>query len=571
MKRHIPVMALILLGALLFLYFGDLGGLPLLEPDEGRYTEIPREMIASGDFILPRLNGVLYFEKPVLTYWLVASAIQVFGLNEFASRFWSALLGLAGLFVLYALVRRCWGRRTALIAVLALATSPLYLALSRLTTTDMPLCFFLTAAVVCFYLGHEAVPDRGGAVLRYLAFASAALAVLSKGLVGIVLPVAIAGLYVAATRRWHLLKKVPWVTGTLLFLAVAAPWHVAASLKNPDFAWFYFVREHFLRYLTPLHDRVEPVWFFAPVLVWGLLPWVALLPAALAEFLAGLRSSFRSRDASPEAFLWIWAGAIFLFFSVSKSKLVPYILPAFPPLCALAALSADRLLEHSGWRLRTNRVSTFLTLSIAVLLGGLFVYAGTGRIENLTPGGAPTAAAIASGVALALTAATGLVLFLRGDARRYLVCMTLTACALFGGIRSLAPHLQSDRSTLRIAAYIRPRLGPGEQLYCYRYYPQTLPVYLESTVALASFYGEQDFGASKLPPAERRTRFPTSQEFAEIWKSGRRVYCVTDTVSVRHLYEDGIEPWYPVIDEGQVLLMSNLPPEAPGRGSHVPR
>lgn len=561
MKRHVPAMALVLLGALLFLYFGDLGGLPLLEPDEGRYTEIPREMLASGDFVLPRLNGVLYFEKPVLTYWLVASAIHVFGLNEFASRFWSALLGFAGLAVLYAFVRRCWGPRAALIAALALATSPLYLALSRLTTTDMPLSFFLTAALVCFYLGHEAAPDRGGAALRHLAFAGAALAVLSKGLVGIVLPAAVAGLYVAATRRWHLLKRVPWVTGTLLFLAVAAPWHVAASLRDPSFAWFYFVREHFLRYLTPLHDRVEPVWFFAPVLVWGLLPWVALLPAALAEFLSGLRGRIRSRDANPEAFLWIWAAAVVLFFSASKSKLVPYVLPALPPLCSLAGLSADRLLEHRGWRLKTNRVSALLALSLAALLGGLFVFAGAGRIEDLTPGGDPIAAAVVSGAALAAAAAAGLVYFFRGDVRRWLVLMTLTACALFGGIRAVAPYLQRDRSVTRIAAYLRSHAGPEEQIVCYRYYPQTLPVYLERTVGLAAFYGEQDFGASRLPPAERRARFPTPQEFSELWKSGRQVYCVTDAVSMRHLYEDGIEPWYPLIDEGQVLLMTNLPPD----------
>ena len=571
MRWRAPALTLAIAGALFFLYFGDLGGLPLLEPDEGRYTEIPREMLASGDYILPHLNGVLYFEKPVLTYWLVAFAIKVFGLNEFASRFWSAVLGLAGLALAYQMALRCWGRRPAFLSALILGTSPLYLVLARLTTTDMPLTFFITATLVCFYLGYEAPPTRAGALLRHLAFAGAALAVLSKGLVGVVLPVGIIAAYLVATRRWHVLRTVPWVSGSLLFLAVAAPWHVAASMKDPDFAYFYFVREHLLRYLTPIHDRVEPFWFFVPVLMWGLLPWVALLPAALADAVAGLKSSLAARKADPRLFLWAWAAVILVFFSASQSKLVPYILPAFPPLCILAALAADRLLDERGWWQKTNRISTLLSLSGAVLLGGLFAYAGTGGIKDLSPGGAPIPAVLFAGAALMGVSVAALGFFLRARLRQWFVLMALCACALFGCIRAVAPQLQSDKSVLRIAEFLRTRMEPGDRLYCYRYYSQTLPVYVRRTVGLAAFFGEQSFGAAKLHGAERRERFPTSQEFSEIWKSAQRVYCVTDEVSMRHLYEDDIQPWYPLIDEGQVVLMTNRPPAPDDREGHVAR
>lgn len=571
MKWSSSALRLAAAGALLLLYFGGLGDLPLLEPDEGRYTEIPREMLSTGEYVLPHLNGVLYFEKPVLTYWLVASAIKVFGLNEFASRFWSALLGLAGLAVAYPMALRCWGRRAAYLSVLVLGTSPLYLALARLTTTDMPLTFFLSSTLFCFYVGWEVPPARWGGAVRHLAFAAAALAVLSKGLVGIVLPLGIIGAYVALTRRWHLLKTAPWLSGSLLFLAIAAPWHVCASAKDPDFAWFYFVREHFLRYLTPIHDRVEPVWFFLPVLVWGLMPWVALLPSAFADFASSLKPGLARKEANPRLFLWIWAGVVVLFFSASQSKLIPYVLPALPPLGVLAALAADRLLDRKvGW-LRTTRVSTLLTLSGAALLGGLFIFAGTGRMEELTPDGTPVAAALAAGGALVVLAGISWCFFLKGDVRRWLALMALCACAFFGGIRAVAPHLQSGKSMLRIAAFVRSCLGPGDLLYCYRYYPQTLPVYARRTVGLASFQGEQAFGASKLPEAERRRRFPSDEEFREIWKSPQAVYCVTDTVSIRHLYEGGIEPWYPVIEEGQVFLMTNKPPAPGEREGHVLR
>ncbi len=327
---------LLLAGGFLLLFFGGLGTTPLLDPDEGRYTEIPREMLVQGDFVTPRLNGVLYFEKPPLYYWLNATALAVVSRPEIASRLAGAGFGLAGLGLAWLLGSSMGRRRTGLLAAIVLGTTPLYLALARTAIIDMTVTFFLNATLACFWLAQEREGDRGARLLWYGVFVSAALATLSKGLIGIVIPGAVVFLFLLFTRRWQVLRRVPWVGGPLLFLALAVPWHVLAAQRNPDFLLFYFIHEHFLRYTTPIADRQQPFWFFIPIVVLGMLPWTGSLPAVVRLF---RRGSERLRDRPHLVFLACWAGFVLLFFSASRSKLVPYVLPAFLPLALLVALA----------------------------------------------------------------------------------------------------------------------------------------------------------------------------------------------------------------------------------------
>jgi 4-amino-4-deoxy-L-arabinose transferase-like glycosyltransferase len=283
----------------LLLFFGGLGSYPLLEPDEGRYGEIPREMLAQHDFVTPRLNGVLYFEKPPLYYWLNAAALSVLEDPETACRLASALFGLAGVGLAWRLGRSMGGNRIALLSALVLGSSPLWVALSRANIIDMTLTFFLTATLTCFWLAQEREKGAPGERLFwYGMFVAAALATLAKGLIGFVIPGAVIFFYLLFTRRWRLLARVPWVAGVALFLLVAVPWHVLAARRNPDFAWFYFVHEHFLRYATPEARRQKPFWFFIAVLLAGMLPWSGLLPAALLRFRRRFRSGIDASFAS---------------------------------------------------------------------------------------------------------------------------------------------------------------------------------------------------------------------------------------------------------------------------------
>jgi len=565
-KRRLIPASLLLFGLLVMLFFAGIGRMALMEPDEGRYTEIPREMLATGQYVLPHLNGVLYFEKPPLYYWLNALSIKLFGLNEFAARFWSAVLGVLGLWLVFRLADRMRGRRAAWLSVIVLGTSPLYLAMAHIATIDMTLTFFFTLTMVCFYFAH-AGPDGGRRRERlfwYGMFAGSALTVMSKGLIGIVLPGAIIFLYILLTNGWALLKRVPWVTGILLFLAIAAPWHILAAMGNEHFLYFYFVREHFLRYLTKVSDRYEPFWFFLPVLLWGLLPWTSALPSATWEFLSRNRPwKVPLKTPHPLLYLWLWGGFIFLFFSKSDSKLIPYILPALPAFAIIAALFIDRVFDEPSYMRRSFLVFVVLALAGTALSGGALLAAAFGLIAQFSKGGFFPWLALA-GFSVVTSAIAGIFLAGIRKWKAWVMVMTLCASSLFAGIWTAALHVERGAVFKRFAVYLNAHLTPGERLFSYRYYPQTIPVYTRRTMGVAAFEGEQTFGASNLPPDVRERRFPNAHQFSAMWKSPVRIYCVTDRSSLKHLEPDGIEPVFTIMyAKGRYLLTNHPPAEAP--------
>ena len=550
----------VLVGAcLVVLVFWNLGGAPLLEPDEGRYTEIPREMLATGEFVTPHLDGVLYFEKPPLHYWLTAAAIKVLGLSGSSARLWSALFGLAGVALVLGLGAAIGGRRAGAVAAAALGTSPLWVGLARLATLDMTVTFFLTATLACFWLAHRPPDGAGGRRLWWYAmFAAAALSVLAKGLIGIVIPGAVVFFYMWATRQWRVLAAVPWLSGVPLFLAVAAPWHLLAAARTPDFAWFYFVHEHLLRFATSEAQRQEPFWFFAAIVGLGCVPWSGLFPASafLLEW-RRLRESLAERREA--AFLLIWAGFIIGFFSASHSKLIPYVLPALPPLAVLVGLAVE--CSRAGRAApRAERWGLVAGGALTAVWGLALVWAGLGKIDRLGLVGVVSPGLLGPGIvvviAAAMVAASG---FGRAWERRLLALFAAGAC-LCAAIGGVVPLVGRERSSAALAARLRPELRPGDLVFSYGCFPESLPVYLDRTVGVADFEGELAFGIGHLAPDERRRRFPTAEEFRGVWDSGRRVFAVAERRSwSQQLTEGGIAHarllWQ---GEGLVLLSNEV-------------
>jgi hypothetical protein len=531
----------VVLGAacLVLLFFWRLGEAPLLEPDEGRYAEIPREMLASGDLVTPRLNGVLYFEKPPLYYWLNAAAIRVLGLTEFAARAWSAVFGLLGVLVTWRLGVEVGGRRAGLVAAAALGTFPLYVALGRLATLDMALSFFLTVTLACFWFAHTDGEGRRAALWWHASFLAAALAVLAKGLIGVVIPGAIVVLYLLATGRRRVLARVPWFTGTVLFLAVSAPWHVLAAARNPDFLWFYFVHEHVLRYATPIAERQEPLWYFAVVLVLGCIPWSGLFPSVLRLLRwREVRSALAER---PEVtFLLLWSGFVLVFFSASQSKLIPYILPALPPLAVLVGLLMARLREGELGGSRLEKGGIVAGGVLTALYGLFFGWAGLGRIDRLGLGGVISPGLLVPGGLLVAVAAPLVLAGLGGIWRRRLLALFAASCCISAAIMTVVPLVGRERSSKAVAERLRGQLREGDLVIAYRCYPESLPVYLERTVGVAAYQGELGFGISRLSGEERRRRFPTAEEFKTLWGSERRVFAVAGLNWSRRMTADGI-------------------------------
>src|SRR6185312_8103146 len=254
---------------------------PLFDPDEGRYAEIPREMTVSGDWVTPRFNDLKYFEKPPLQYWATAAAYEAFGVHEWSSRLWSTGLAFACLPLVFAWVAWLFDVRRALTALLALGVSPYFALIGHINLLDAAFTFWLTAAVFAFTLA-QCAPRAAPAERRWMliAWAAAALAVLSKGIVVGVLAGGALVLYTLIERDTVTWRRLHVVPGLALFLLIAAPWFVLVTLRNPSFPGFFFVHEHFARFLTTVHQRVEPWWYFLPLLLGGALPW--LLPGARA-------------------------------------------------------------------------------------------------------------------------------------------------------------------------------------------------------------------------------------------------------------------------------------------------
>ncbi len=341
-----------------FLFLHGLGNAPLIDPDEGRYAEIPREMLVQSDFITPTLNYVKYFEKPPLLYWANAASLHLLGQTEFAARLPSVLSGLFTVLLTYIAGRRLFNRQTGNMAALILGSCAAFMMQSRIILTDMLLTFCLTAALFSFIMAARS-KEGGGKNLYRIFFIFCGLAVLAKGLIGIVLPAGIILLYVLLDRRWELLAKIPWISGLLLFLLITAPWFVLVSIANPEFPHFFFIREHFQRYTTEIHSRSQPFWFFLPILLLTMLPWSFFLPGSLGR---ALRERLQNKGLM--LYLLLWPLVIILFFSFSSSKLIPYILPAFPPLALLLAVRFSQI--------RQTRKPDYNT-ALAMLAGTLLI------------------------------------------------------------------------------------------------------------------------------------------------------------------------------------------------------
>lgn len=473
-KRDLSV--LIIVFGLFFMLF--LGHLPLLDPDEGRYAEIPREMLERGDFITPQLNYVKYFEKPPLHYWLNAFSQFVFGRTEFAARFPSALLGLCGVLLTCHAGRRLFGRREGLFGALILGASVGFVSLARMNSIDMTLSFFMTATLFAFLLASREGETRKG-IYYHLFYLFAALTVLAKGLIGIVLPGGIVFLYLLLTRRWRILFEMRLLTGIPLFFAVCAPWFVLVSLKNPEFPNFFFIHEHFKRFTTKVHGRYEPPWFFIPVLLGGLFPWTFFLPETVRNVWKGA-----SRE---KLYLFLWAGVILLFFSMSSSKLIPYILPVFPALALLAGVAISGSLDDQRRSVSVQYLATILFLCIAGV--GVMLYPHLASRPKFASEAAllPGCVFLAGGL-LALWA------FLKRGREWVVALLCLTAClAAVATPPVIFARSIERKSTRELAPIIKERFS-GVPIVSYGYYRQDVPFYTGRRVIVAGFSGELEFG-----------------------------------------------------------------------------
>ncbi|MGH9342598.1 MAG: ArnT family glycosyltransferase, partial [Terriglobia bacterium] len=325
-----PLALLLLIAACLF--FIGLGRLPLIEPDEGRNAEVAREMVVTHDWITPHYDGLPYLDKPVVLFWMIAAAFRAFGTSAGSARFPEALAALAAVLLAWMMGRRMFNERVGTLAGIILATSPLFFGFARTVIFDMPLTLFVTVSLFCFWLNRR----KNGLRLDALAFAAMGVGAITKGPVGFLLPLFTLLAYYALAGRFRELKKVHWGVGGLVFLAVALPWFIDVSLRNPDFPKYAFWEESLLRFTTGARmHRSNGSLYYIPVYFAGFFPWSFFLFFAAWKRIKAWRK-LRGDEHQAELFLLAWAAVIFVFFTLSRSKLPGYVLPALPPLSILA-------------------------------------------------------------------------------------------------------------------------------------------------------------------------------------------------------------------------------------------
>lgn len=324
---------LALVGLFLFLYVLPLGVRPMVVPDETRYGEIPREMLASGDWIVPRLNGLRYFEKPPLGYWLNAVAISLFGENAFAVRLPSALAAGLTALLLFLWVRRFPGDAAVpwLAAVVFLLSFEV-LAIGVFSTLDSLLSLFVTGAIVSLYFAYEQQQRRPKAILLILAGVACGLAFLAKGFLALAVPVVVIVPFALWQGRLRVCLRTAWAPLAVACL-VALPWALAIHRREPDFWRYFFWVEHVERFTSPAGGQhPAPFWFYIPILLGGAMPWTVLM----GPIIQGVRHADRRQPMMRLALCWF--ALPLLLFSASSGKLGTYILPCFPPLAFLIAV-----------------------------------------------------------------------------------------------------------------------------------------------------------------------------------------------------------------------------------------
>jgi 4-amino-4-deoxy-L-arabinose transferase-like glycosyltransferase len=510
-RRALPLLLLVAAA-----WFVGLEYRGLFQPDEGRYASIALEMLHSGDWITPRLNGLKYFEKPPLQYWATAAAYAAFGADEWTTRLWPALTGFLGI----ALAAFCGTRlspgRPWLLTVLIFSGCWGYFLAAQLATLDMGLNFFLSAALFAFLLarrdGLTARAERGWMLA---AWAAMALAVLSKGLIGVVIPGLALILYSLVERDFSAFRRLHLLPGLPLFLALAAPWFIAVQLRNPEFFDFFFIREHFQRFALSEHHRAGPWWYFIPILLIGLLPWTPRLPEVIA---AGWKAP-GWHAFKPDRFLIVWAAVVFIFFSVSHSKLPLYILPAIPALLLLLARHGSTMKQ------RAIDASPVVIAGYAVFLAA--VGAALLAYEQITPWDRLAddyALWLFAAAAVALVAAAAAFrLRSRPDASFAAVAIgsLLTAQVALSGMHAFDEYYSSERLIDRMARE-KLRFAPDAAFYSLGTFDPSVPFYLGRRVTLVEYKGELTPGIAFEPDKQ----VPSIEEFIHRWVLGSEAYAI---------------------------------------------
>jgi 4-amino-4-deoxy-L-arabinose transferase-like glycosyltransferase len=489
---------------------GVLKARTLVPPDEGRYAEMAREMFASGDWITTRLNGIKYFEKPPLQTWMNALSFELFGLGDWQARLWTGLCGLLGVGLTGYAGMRVFGSRVGFYAGLVLASSFYWVACSQINSLDMGLSGMMTIALCALLVAQrdDATPSEQRNWML-LCWAGMALSVLAKGLIGLVLPGGVLVFYTLFSRDWKIWTRLHLVKGLLLFFLIAAPWFVLVGLKNPEQPHFFFIHEHFDRFLKTEHHREGAWYLFFVLLAAGSVPWAGVLVQSLV---LGARRGSEPTRFKPRLMLLVWVTFIVLFFTKSNSKLPGYIVPVFPAVALLVANYLEGGTRRG--RMLTAGLTTLLGAALLAFVPFMLRLAKHPGDDALYAAYQPWA--LAAGLVLLIGGALAL-LYAR-QMQRDLTVLVL-AIAGFAGTELLLTGFEPigqvrAGTTLLPAMKAAGAADPATHVYSVGIYEQSLTFYLGRPVTLVDYVDEFGFGLEQQP----ELAIPTIPAFLARWR-----------------------------------------------------
>jgi 4-amino-4-deoxy-L-arabinose transferase-like glycosyltransferase len=509
----------LLLIALIYglIWFGTLNYRHLIPSDEGRYAEMAREMLVTGDWITPRYNGYKYFEKPPLQVWATAIAFQVFGLGEWQARLWSALTGFLTILLIGFTGARIFNPRAGWLSALVLASCPMWVISGHFNSLDMALSAFLVSALCSLLLAQTSANKNSCRNWMWVCWFMMALATLSKGVIGAAIPAMVFVVYSISAWDWKIWSRLHLISGTILFLLITAPWFVLISQRNPEFLEFFFIHEHLQRFTDDAHSRTGPIYYFVPLLIIGILPWIFQIPGAFAQAFVE-----RKKEFSSSWLLACWSVVIFAFFSVSQSKLPGYIIPIFPALALLIANRLDRVLGNSNelglsWKLQTFGFAILGCIGF-FFISEISVQARPDEIEAYAQYVYWVIAALIALITFSALAAwqskhQGLRSILSFASGFFL-------CAIIAG----TGHETLGRavSGIDLATRVKTLIPSNANIYSVRLLDHTMPFYLERTMIMVESPDELEFGVKQEPSLW----MPSLDAFMERWKEDPTAYAL---------------------------------------------
>ena len=546
---------LLLLLAFAILWFAPLDYRHLVPSDEGRYAEMAREMFVTNDWITPRYNGYKYFEKPPLQTWANALSFAWFGIGAWQARLYTALSAFAGILLIAYTGTRVFNRSTGFFAALVLASAPYWFLMGHFDTLDMGLSFWMEASLCTLLLAQRAqVPRWQARFWMWACWASMALAVLSKGLIGVILPGAVLVLYTVLARDWALWRRLYLGSGIVLFFLIATPWFVLVEQRNPGFLNFFFIVQQFERYLTPAQNRPGPPYYFIPVLLIGFLPWLSLTWQSVRH---AWRLQRQNNGFSPVLLLLVWIVFIFIFFSISHSKLLSYVLPIAPAIALLIGLYLPHVERP---QLARHLIGYAVVLVVGCFAGLALLRAGDPRTPNaiyrdylvwlyaaLVVGLAVTGLALLR-LRASRTGATGPALVIFAAAWCLLLNIAGNGYEVFAVQRSGAPLVPAIKAALA-------KMPGDAPFYSVKMLDHTIPFYVGHTTIMVEAADELGYGVS----VEPQKWIPSVSAWIARWRADPAALALMSPETYQDLAAQGVPMTLVARDPRRVIVEKPAP------------